>query len=221
MGSLLSSRAAAAAALLALLAGCDAGPGASRLEERPPTVSELVFSPSLIDITVAGSPFQVENGLVTVPFSVQVGAEDPDGEVAEVIYTLNSVTPGVRVSVGTMAPQSTGLYAASVELKLSVAEPGRYPVIVYAIDKSGRLSNEVRGALELRSAGGPPAIEAAQASAEEGEIVLTAAVTDPEGAGNVAQVEARSGSGTLTILRDDGDTFFSGKKSSSRKRTTT
>lgn len=138
-------------ALLAVLAAaCDSAPGVAPLDNRPPRISNLSYTPAIIDPAAGDAQFPVADGNVTVPLTVQATAVDPDGEVTDVLFVLEAPGLGRRVAVsGRMEPADEGRYEAAATAALPIDEPGLYSLVVYATDDQGRLSNQVRGSLRL------------------------------------------------------------------------
>lgn len=136
--------------LAAIPVACDTAPGPTSLDNRPPLVSDLDYAPGVVDPGTGDGQVPVVDGSVVVSISVQVVAVDPDGQVADVLYTLESPGLGRRVvASGRMEPAGEGLYEASITLSLPVEQPGLYSLVVYATDSAGHLSNQVRGSVRL------------------------------------------------------------------------
>lgn len=195
--------------LLWAAGGCDAGPGPSAVGNRPPEVSQLVYSPQVVDLDDEATPYVLEDGHVEVPLAIQVEAEDPEGGLSHVAYAVQAPGAGSdAVSAGTLARDEQGAWAAETVLELPIGAVGTYQLLVFAVDEQGRPGNQVRGSLRFIHTGSPPVIEAVAVEPAvirpPATVRLTATVSDPEGLLNVARVEARGTGGIVRFLRDEG-----------------
>jgi hypothetical protein len=195
------------------LAGCDTAPLATEGQMRPPRVSELAFSPGLIEID--GLPPSAREGeSVRVSISVSAAASDPDGDLDAVSFVIQApVASSEPVAAGVLSASGGGRYATEAEVLFPAALTGEYVLIVYAADDQGLLGNEVRGVIELTASGNPPVIDSVDmpdrvqrpaAGQPAVPIAMVAAVSDPDGLANVARVEVRVNGGSPLLLCDDG-----------------
>lgn len=197
--------------MVALLAGCDAVPGAAPLDQRPPVLSDLVFSPQVI--VAEQVPELVSGDLVRIPLDLDVLAQDPDGDLDEVRFVVQSPRVGQgAVAEGQLAANVQGRYQTRTTLDIPKAFVGLYTVIVYAVDRQGQISNEVRGMLRFEATGKPPVLEAVDlpetverpAPGEPPVLIpIVATVSDEDGLSNILRVEMRVGA-TVLLLCDDG-----------------
>lgn len=198
--------------LAAAMAACDTAPGPED-QGRGPVVSDLQVDPPAI--VVASLPEgSVSGGRVTVPMTISVRASDPDGDLASVAWLLRGPDAGSEpVAGGELALQAGGRFGATVNVSLPLAVTGRYTLVVFASDRSGRLGNEAREAVDLLAEGRPPSITTVEmpervvrpASGAPPVVVnIVVSVLDPDGAANVMRVQARVNDRTTLLLCDDG-----------------
>lgn len=198
-----------AGALLLLFAGCDAAPGPTNLNERPPVVSNLAVEPGvLIPDGTAGA----EADLVA-DVQVSWSVADPDGDVERVFVLVQSPNPGGEpVGTAELAAVS-GRMQATVQVSIPAGAVGMYPVTVVAADSRGAMSNRLVGRLDVEGSGAPPTILEVDAPERitrpaAGEppvpITLVAHVTDPDGAANIARVQVVANGTATLLLCDDG-----------------
>ena len=164
-----------AAGLLALSA-CDQAPGLLDDAGVPPELSEFSFSPH----EFIAPPGDAD---VIVPLSLEVTVRDADNDVEAVSFVVFGDT---TIAEGMLASGSGGQYA------------GVYTVLVFAEDREGMLSNQVRGMMHVSAEGAPPVISMVVAPDTlrrpmPGEpsalLELVAVVSDPDGLSNIASVE--------------------------------
>lgn len=195
-------------------AGCDSSTDGQPLDPSAPEVSDFEFSPSRVVFDEV-----VENDSANVDLAFSIRASD-DSEVEQVRYTVvwQFAPPQTQPAAsGNLEPNGDGTYTGSASLRLGRDERGVYSVLVYAEDRDGLLSNQAFGTFTLGGPGlGPPVIEEISGPAEfqlpaagapPNTLRLVAAVTDPDGAKNVARVELRPPAGGLITLYDDGRTL--------------
>lgn len=198
--------------LAAAMAACDTAPGPD-LPGRGPVVSDLRVDPPAIVVSSLPEG-SVSGGRVTVPMTISVRASDPDGDLAAVSWLLRSPDPGSEpVAEGALAVQTGGRFGTTTNVSLPLAVTGRYTLVVYASDRSGRLGNEAREAVDLLAEGRPPSITAVEmpervvrpASGAPPVVVrIVVSVADPDGSANVLRVQARVNDRTTLLLCDDG-----------------
>ena len=157
-------------AVLLSLAACDATPGPPEANA-PPTLSGFQFSPDTLRLEDPAP-----GGTVDVPLTFEVEADDPDGDLERLLY---SVRPALRydVALSPGGPQddTLTLRAPLVEEVLEVApdgeivevdvpltlpecEVGLYVVEVFAVDAAGQLSGAARGNLVFEAPGPEPVV---------------------------------------------------------------
>ncbi len=194
-----------------LLSSCDAVPGVRDLGDTPPAISDLSFSPTVIDISQI-DPSDIVDGEFDV--SLQISATVEAGDLDSVYFVVRPpLRSGTPVAVGTLGAASASRYSVSETLRLPVGQPGNYTVVVYAADAAGQLSNQVQGNLLLdatNAPGSPPEITLVEAFPEvltpPATLFIVATVTDPDGAVNVLRVQIKTPSGESFNMFDDGDT---------------
>lgn len=195
------------AAVGALVAGCDSGPGPVDLDGRSPVVDDLTFTPTTVS---SGGTDDV----VQADLTVQVDASDADGDLETVFIIVQSPVPGADpVGTARIDAPGDGRYSAELTLALPRGLAGTFPVVAFAADEEGRQSNRAVGTLIVDGGAEPPVITEVDLPATvqrpaQGEppvtITITATVEDPDGLGNVLRVETVvNGSATL-LLCDDG-----------------
>jgi hypothetical protein len=192
-----------------LAAGCDSGPGPADFSGRNPVVQELAFTPDTVFSDGPGETVQVS-------LSVEVDASDADGDLDRVYFIVQSPVPGAdaagRAEID--APDD-GRFSADMTLTLPRGAAGTFPVVAFASDAGGHMSNRAIGTLVVQSGSEPPVITEVDLQERvtrpaPGEspipITITARVQDPDGLGNVLRVEAIVGGSTTLLLCDDGGT---------------
>ena len=176
-----------AAGLLALSA-CDQAPGLLDDAGVPPELSEFSFSPH----EFIAPPGDAD---VIVPLSLEVTVRDADNDVEAVSFVVFGDT---TIAEGMLASGSGGQYAGSSDVIVPAGEIGVYTVLVFAEDREGMLSNQVRGMMHVSAEGAPPVISMVVAPDTlrrpmPGEpsalLELVAVVSDPDGLSNIASVE--------------------------------
>lgn len=180
----------------ALLAGCDQAPGVEPPGGDPPVLSQFEFDPHSVAL---GDP-DVEETQGQVRFSVtmRVNVEDPDDDVERVAYVVQSPFSGrAPLAEGELTRGSGSRYTRTATLTLPRGDVGVYTVLVYAVDESGSLSDNVRGMLTFSGQGEPPVLldvaapDTVRRPAEGEDPVLLrlyATVTDPDGLSSISEV---------------------------------
>jgi len=191
----------------ALAVGCDSGPGPVDLDGRSPVVSDLSFTP--IKVFSAGTGETVEEQLI-----VQVDATDSDGDLETVFFIVQSPVPGGDpVGTAEVAASGDGRYSADMTLQLPRGLAGTFPVVAFAADAEGRISNRAVGTLIVESGSEPPVITNVDLPATvtrpaQGEppvqVTIEATVADPDGLGNILRVETVVNGTAQLLLCDDG-----------------
>lgn len=203
----------ALALLLAVAAGCDSAPGPEEAGLRPPVVSDLSYEPGAILVDEL-PPESVTGGVATVPVTAEVRATDRDGDLDRVSWVLRGPVAGsAAVASGDFTPSGSGLFRLEEEIGFPTAVPGRYTLLVFASDRSGRLGNDVRGVIDLLASGTPPAITGVEmpervtrpaAGQPPVPVVIVVTASDPDGLANILRVETRVDGGAALNLCDDG-----------------
>lgn len=124
-----------------LVAACDATPGPTPLDRHPPEVSNFSFAPD--SVNAADLPDeQITDSTAQVPFQMSVTAQDPDGTVEQVLFTIEPAsTPGQTVQ-GTLPSVQSNQYGAAGEVGLAPGRDEIYTVRVFAIDDDDQISNQ-------------------------------------------------------------------------------
>lgn len=149
-------------------------------------------------MSIDGSSGDEDDETIRVPIHVSVTATDPDDDLERVAYLIQSPFAG-RPPLGEGELVSTGgsSFARDVDISISAGETGVYSILVYAVDASGALSDEVRGMLTVGGTGEPPVLVSVSAPdtisrPPPGDpptlLLVTATVTDPDGLGNINEV---------------------------------
>lgn len=194
----------------ALLAACDAAPGAEEASSRPPVISDLQYSPDVV-VLASLPPSDVTEDSAQFAVSFQVDARDEDGEVAEVTYAIRP--PNSQASVvaaGVLEPGTGGRYTGTAVVRLAKGQVGNYTLSVFAVDRSGRMSNTLRGLITFTAEGGPPLILEVIADpdtilvARDSVLTLIAVVDDPDGLENISEVVVTTPNGQDWPMYDDG-----------------
>lgn len=193
--------AACAGVLLSLLAACDSAPGPEQLGLRPPLLQDFTFSPQRVVFGIL-PPDQIVGDSVRVPLSLSVVAFGPESPIAEVAYVVQSPFSSIEpIATGTLQPEGGNRYTATATLTISALEVASYPIVVYAVDQTKRVSGEVRGQINyvrVFDPGEPPVIneivapDTVQRPAVGQPAVtlpLVAVVSDPDGLSDVEKVE--------------------------------
>ncbi len=175
-----SGRIRVAAAIAGLsflvLSGCDSAPGAGVSGGIPPSVRELSFTPSFVDVS-ALPPQQRTESSAQIPFSARVTVQDGDALVSEVTIVVKSLFAGEEpVFVGPMTARD-GLFVANTTLSLRFAGE---PPVVEAVEADPEVVQ-------------PPTT-----------FRLIATVTDADGLDDILRVEGTTPNGSGFILFDDG-----------------
>lgn len=190
----------------ALVAGCDSGPGPVDLDGRSPVVGDLSFTP--IKVFSSGTDETVEE-----PLTVLVDATDPDGDLETVFFIVQSPVPGAApVGTAEVDAPGDGRYSADLTLLLPRGLAGTFPVVAFAADAEGRISNRAVGTLIVESGSEPPVITEVELPATvtrpaQGEppvqVMIEVTVEDPDGLGNILRVETVVND-FVFLLCDDG-----------------
>ena len=196
-----SVAAACVGVLLGLIAACDSAPGPEQLGLRPPLLQNFTFSPQRVVFGVL-PPEQIAGDSVRVPLELSVTALGPESRIEEVAFVVQSPFSSIDpIATGTLEPQGSNRYTASLTISISALEVASYPIVVYAVDQARRVSGEVRGQIEyLRvfDPGDPPVIDEIVApdtvqrpavGQPAVTLPLIAVVSDPDGLTDVEKVE--------------------------------
>ena len=193
--------AACVGVLLGLMAACDSAPGPEQLGLRPPLLQDFTFSPQRVVFGVL-PPEQIVGDSVRVPLEVSVTAFGPERRIEEVAYVVQSPFSSVEpIATGTLESQGGNRYTASTTITLSALDVASYPIVVYAVDQTQRVSGEVRGQIDylrIFDPGDPPVVEEIIApdtlqrpavGQPPATLPLIAVVSDPDGLTDVEKVE--------------------------------
>ncbi len=201
----------------ALLVGCDQAPGVEPPGGDPPVLTEFEFGPHSVAL---GDPDVEEDGdQVRFAVTMRVNVVDPDGDVERVAYVVRSPYAGrTPISNGELALASGSQYAGTATVSVPRGEVGVYTVLVYAVDETGSLSDNVRGMLTFSGQSEPPVILEVSAPDTvrrplEGEdpavLRLSATVTDPDGLSSISEVVFWNVERPSSVIEmaDDGESF--------------
>lgn len=201
------------AGVLLFAAGCDTPPGPHPPMSRAPVVSAFQFDPAEVNLADV-DPEDIQHGVVIIRLNLQAEVDAMDDEIEAVRYLVRSPDRSTSTLVdGDLSFDGTGRYAASVELSLQPGAVGNYPVVVYAVNSQGRLSNQVSGMLRYRAPSEPPVIEEIVAPdviqrPSDGmlPVEIVAVVSDPDGLENIERVVLWNVNtpGSLIQMHDDG-----------------
>ncbi len=200
------------AGALLLASGCDAPPGLDPPPGRAPIVSNFRFDPANVDL--ADYEESVEHGHVYIDLTLEVDVDALTDEITAVRYLVRSPDRSTStIADGDLTGNGSGRYGATFTLTLPTGAVGDYPVVVYAVNSQGRMSNQVSGMLRYRAESEPPVIEQILApeiierpSAGEKHVQFIAVVSDPDGLDNIERVVLWNVNtpGSLIHMRDDG-----------------
>lgn len=225
-------RAALLLFLSAALFGCDSAPGPSLEDSRPPTLSNLEFSPQIVALSdVPDDQIVGDTAYVTVTLSVL--AEDLDETVEQVSFIVQPPRRvGKPLAEGNLQKASGGRFQATVKLPIPKAEIGKYTILLYPVDDRGVRGNDVRGMLEFVEVGRPPLILSVDAPATvvrpgPGDpprpVRIVVEVSDPDGLASVSRVvmwNVNNPAAQIALLDDGGVNSNSGDETAGDGRFT-
>lgn len=180
----------------AALVGCDSAPGLVEPVGRLPHVSDLVVTPDIVDLDDDSS--YLEGDDVRIPVSIGVDVAAPEAAVSTVRFVVRLPYQTTRtMAEGDLLPADDGRhYAREFELLLPRGMVGDYPVVVYAVDERGNISNRASAMLRYRATGEPPVIEDVivperiqRPASGAIPVQFVAEVSDPDGLENIDSVE--------------------------------
>lgn len=195
MAVLHTSTFAVVAALL--LSGCDQAPGIDSAAGESPVLSAFQFDPQSVS---ADDPIVDETGSsIRFPLNLDVTATDADGDLESVAYLIQSpLLQSEPILEGELARTQGDQFHREVSVSIPKGETGVYTVLVYAIDATGAVSDDVRGMLTVGGTGEPPELldvvvpDTVQRPASGDPPVLLrlmASVSDPDGLTNINSVQ--------------------------------
>ena len=161
-------------------------------------LSDFSFTPHSVILGDDAGHSEVGDA-IKFPLTVRVKATDEDADIETVSYIVQSPVSGREpIASGELTSKGGQIYERTVDVTIPKAEVGVYTVLLYAVDKSGSLSNNVRGMLQFKGTGEPPVI--ADVSAPDSvsrppagnpptPIRIVATVTDPDGLANISGVQ--------------------------------
>lgn len=131
-----------------MLAACDSTPGPTPLDQAAPTVSNLAFAPDTVRIAEL-PPERISNGQAAIPFAMEVTAQDADGTIERVVFTVEpSSTPGSTLQ-DTLQQLQGDTYGIAGELTLNANQDEIYTFRAFAIDNDQQVSNQVVSSLRV------------------------------------------------------------------------
>lgn len=134
----------AALLTIGLLGGCDQGPG-GREEGRTPLVSGLDVRPD----SVRTADLPVEDSLAEVALDLQVRAEDPDGTVERVVFTIEPAGNPRGTATGTLQEVEEHVFGGRIGLRVPAFIDEVYTVRVFAVDDDSLASNQALGRVRV------------------------------------------------------------------------
>lgn len=179
-----------------LLIGCDQAPGPDAAGGEPPALSQFEFDPHTVSVS---DPIVDQDGeTLRFPLRVSVTAIDQDDDLERVAYVIQSPYDGSQaVAEGTLESVGGSTFTREINVSIRTGEIGVYSILVYAVDRSGSLSDDVRGMLTIGGTGGPPVLLDVSvpdtvrrpAPGEPATLLrMTATVSDPDGIANINEV---------------------------------
>ena len=130
------------------LVGCDTTPGVPPSAPQPPVVSNFTFSPNRVEAADL-RPGQIQDGQAQVTIEIGVTAEDPDGAVRRVLFTIAPASTPGRSIQGELVAESGAQYGAAIDVGLPADRDDIYTVRVFAIDDDDQASNQALGTLRF------------------------------------------------------------------------
>lgn len=108
---------------------------------RSPSVFGLEVTPDSINAADV-PPGQVNDSLAAVEFQISTRAEDVDGSVERVVFTVEPATNPRSTATGTLEARDGGQYARRLALRVPVDLDEIYTVRVFAVDDDSLASNQ-------------------------------------------------------------------------------
>lgn len=201
------------AALLALAAGCDSLPGPQPVDpDVPSATARVCFAPALPDacqttVVWEALPEALREGDSVAVVPVQIEAGFSEGTLSST-YSVAWQFGREPLVVGSV-PREEGGFIARDTLRLARGARGAYSVLVTPEGAGGVVGAAARAQLTFAGDSQGPPLLADPAFPETfrppGALEIAVSVSDPDGAVNVSDVEARSDVLGLRLpLRDDG-----------------
>ena len=137
-----------AGALALLLSACDEAPGVAPSAE-PPVLLDLAYSPDSVNADSL-EPTRVTDSTVTADLRIVTAAEDPDGSIDRVVFTIEPASAPDGAIEGTLPPipDEPTLYGTAIDLTLPRVDE-IYTIRTYAIDQDSLLSNVALGQIRV------------------------------------------------------------------------
>ena len=192
--------------------GCDTLPGTESAGNSAPEVSpgSVFVNPEVVDT----DRLAFTDGKASTEITVQVNLFDADGDVRNVFVVVQSPVVGAAPA-GEFKQQVNGggLRTFTVPISISEGASGAYQVVVFASDRTERMSNRIFGMLTVTAGSEPPVIDSvdipdAVTRPAEGQpsivLPIVAHVSDPDGLDNVLFVEVVVNATTTLNMCDDG-----------------
>lgn len=131
---------AAAVALLLFWWGCDTVPQPDRGDARRPSVHGLEVVPDEIDAGALESG-QIEDSVARDTVEIAVRAEDADGDIERVVFTIEPASNPERTGTGTLHHLEDNRYGRGLILEFPLVDEV-YTIRVFAVDDDSLESNQ-------------------------------------------------------------------------------
>jgi hypothetical protein len=130
------------------LSACDEAPGVSP-SSQPPVLVDLAYSPNSINPDSL-TPDRVTDSTVTANLRIVTEAQDPDGSVDRVLFTIEPASVADAAVQGTLLPipEEPNLFGTAIDLTLPRVDE-IYTIRTYAIDQDSLLSNVALGQIRV------------------------------------------------------------------------
>ena len=137
-----------AGALVLTLSACDDAPGVAP-PAQPPVLIDLAYSPESVNADSL-TPDRVTDSTVTADLRIITAAEDPDGSIDRVVFTIEPASVPDAAIAGTLPliPDEPNLYGTAIDLTLPRIDE-IYTIRTYAIDQDSLLSNVALGQIRV------------------------------------------------------------------------
>ncbi len=123
------------------LSACDEAPGVEPDPQSPVLAADFTQLPDTVDAAMV-PPDRVTDSTVVARISLAAAAEDPDGQIARVVFTIEPASaPGVTID-GDLppVPDISNVYGINIDLTLPQVDE-IYTVRLFAVDDDSLQSN--------------------------------------------------------------------------------